>query len=73
MDRGKSSQSVRGGAKSKITQHPQDIFALGSKPTSSSDSKRTSSTHSKSSSSTSHPTTSKGNFIKCFYFKYGIK
>lgn len=59
MDRGKTGQSSRG-AKSKITQYPPDIFALGSKPTSSrDDSKRSSTTHNKPSSSSSHQSTSK--------------
>lgn len=61
MDRGKSSSSR--GAKSKITQYPPDIFALGSKPSSSRDeSKRSSGSHKPSSSSHSS-SSSKGLFI----------
>lgn len=70
MDRSKSSSNLRG-AKGKITQHPPDLFALGSKPTSSRDTevKRSASTHSKlpSSSHSSLPSIhSKGrnNFIR---------
>lgn len=59
MDRGKGGQSGRGGAKSKITQYPPDIFALGAKQSGSrDDSKRPSSSHGKA-ASTSHATTSK--------------
>lgn len=52
MDRPKAPGAARG-VKGKITQHPPDLFALGSKPTTSRDdpAKRSSSSHSKFSSS----------------------
>lgn len=59
MDRGKA--GIGRGAKSKIAQHPSDLFALGSKGsrTESSDAKRPGVIHSKPSSSSS--TTGKQN------------